>query len=853
MWLKCVLFSVVVCLAVTFTLLAFQAQITTDKQHYSIGEGMIISGTGFSPQVLITLSVLRPDHQTDLVPGVTTDTSGAFSATYTPPLLSGRYNVTATDGANSAATATTAADAIGYNKGVYNKGTIAPNDTTGTWTTGNAGNNYLENQWAYYQYEVTGVGSTVPSFDVVFNHFQSNTSAIFVDALANFRACVDCSENSHTSGPQQGMLLDGVPYPSPGSTVWLNARPALSLINHPYANGTCQVSPDPTDTPSGDHCFHVDGAALAALFPAGTFSTGTHTVTLFYEAHLALSFVWTRGNEALLGCPSSINWVHPGPEVIPANTAYGTDAYGAPVGDDPCSKSDAGDWTSSLFHGDGFATGSSRHFEIDNQTAGSNGGLDLPIPTVPGPTGSITIVKVTNPSVAAGVAFNFSGDLDAFTLDTDPSATNPSSKTFTGLTSGIPYNVTEAATPGWNLTNLVCVDNAGTNSFSYNAATATITLSAIANASVTCTFTNTGIGNLVIRKTTVGGAGSFSFTSTGGLPAPADGSGNFSITTSTANTPVSATFNNATAGNYTVSETIPNGWDLTGRECALTTTGSGTSTFPASGTTQPANITLGAGDTVTCTYTDTKKASLVIQKVSQGGVGAFAFTSTGGLPSPADGSGNFSITTSTAGTAVAATFNNVTPGSFTVNETVPSGWSLTTRVCSLTTTGSGTSTFPASGTTQPANITLGAGDTVTCTYTDAKLAGLIIQKISQGGVGAFAFTSTGGLPSPADGSGNFSITTVTDGTAVAATFNNLTPGNFTVSETVPSGWDLTTLSCSITTSGSGSSTFNTASPPLASLTLGAGDTVTCAFTNTQQGSIKIVKNTVGRRHIQLHK
>ena len=65
--------------------------------------------------------------------------------------LDGAVKITASDVGNTATTAATEADAIGYNKGVYNKGSVAQNDATGHWTTGNAGKNYLENQWAYYQ------------------------------------------------------------------------------------------------------------------------------------------------------------------------------------------------------------------------------------------------------------------------------------------------------------------------------------------------------------------------------------------------------------------------------------------------------------------------------------------------------------------------------------------------------------------------------------------------------------------------------------------------------------------------------------------------------------------------------
>jgi hypothetical protein len=158
------------CLVLAWTVsAATQATITTDAKHYSVGATININGTGFTPHALISLSVLTPSHNTEIVPGVTTDTEGTFTAEYTPvDQEPGRYTITATDGANTAITATTEADSIGFNKGVYDKAVVSPADTTGHWTTGNAGSNYVENQWAFYQYEVTGVTSMLPSFDVTF-------------------------------------------------------------------------------------------------------------------------------------------------------------------------------------------------------------------------------------------------------------------------------------------------------------------------------------------------------------------------------------------------------------------------------------------------------------------------------------------------------------------------------------------------------------------------------------------------------------------------------------------------------------------------------------------------------------
>src|SRR5262249_14567409 len=173
------------------------------------------------------------------------------------------------------------------------------------------------------------------------------------------------------------------------------------------SSDTKEPIPDLISTFSAEtHCFHVDGTALAALFP-GKLASGTHTITIFYAAHLAASFVWgsgpgTGGHESSLADCTSPFYVRPltGPlaSFEPLNTVtctrfpkvYGTDDYAG--------------WTASGF-GVGFATGSSRHFSLSNQTAGSSGAIDLPIPTVAAPQNTIIIRKVTIPANATGVTF----------------------------------------------------------------------------------------------------------------------------------------------------------------------------------------------------------------------------------------------------------------------------------------------------------------------------------------------------------------------------------------------------------------------------------------------------------------
>lgn len=123
--LKFIVCALAICCVATSTGLALlanasftteNASITTDKTKYSVGETMAISGTGFSSNASVTISVLKPDHTTEIPFLASTDGAGAFQASYTPsdPALPGRYKITATDGVNTAMTASTEADAIGF-------------------------------------------------------------------------------------------------------------------------------------------------------------------------------------------------------------------------------------------------------------------------------------------------------------------------------------------------------------------------------------------------------------------------------------------------------------------------------------------------------------------------------------------------------------------------------------------------------------------------------------------------------------------------------------------------------------------------------------------------------------------
>ncbi len=103
---------------------------------------------------------------------------------------------------------------------------------------------------------------------------------------------------------------------------------------------------------------------------------------------------------------------------------------------------------------------------------------------------------------------------------------------------------------------------------------------------------------------------------------------------------------------------------------------------------------------------------------------------------------------------------------------------------------------------------------------------ITITKATQNGNGTFSYTSTGGLPSPADASGNFDITTASN--TGTATFNSVLGGvQYTVTESgPPTGWTFVSLTC--TPSGGASSSTN---GQVATINMVAGGTVACTFTN----------------------
>jgi hypothetical protein len=225
---------------------------------------------------------------------------------------------------------------------------------------------------------------------------------------------------------------------------------------------------------------------------------------------------------------------------------------------------------------------------------------------------------------------------------------------------------------------------------------------------------------------------------------------------------------------YTVDEdVIPAGWELVSIDCSAssgvtptTDVANGTVTFNLDSTT----------DTLDCTYTNRARGSIVVEKITDDGFGAFDFTSATLTPSP------FTLTTTAAGAGGkdSRTFSDLAPGTYDVAETVPAGWNLVSSSCD---DGSA-----------PAAIGLSAGENVVCTFHDARQTGAILitktRKHAADGAGdhphqGVDFVITGG-ELPVAGT---TITTDANGQACldGLVVSSLV-GDYTVTETVPAGY-----------------------------------------------------------------
>ena len=253
---------------------------------------------------------------------------------------------------------------------------------------------------------------------------------------------------------------------------------------------------------------------------------------------------------------------------------------------------------------------------------------------------------------------------------------------------------------------------------------------------------------------------------------------------------------------YTVDEdVIPAGWNLVGIDCNI-------AGHPSVGVTPTIDVAAGTvtfaidanTDVLDCTYTNRARGTIIIEKITDDGKGSFDFTSGTLTPSP------FTLTTTAAGAGGkdSRTFGDLVPGTYDVAETMPAGWNLVSESCS--------------DQSDPQSIGLGAGETVTCTFRDAREKGAILitktRKHAAGGPGpqphpGVTFTVSDNDPQTTDPQ---PVTTNPQGRACVdgLLLSSFVGGDYTVTETVPSGYSADPPGTSRTVSVTTEATCNSA-------------------------------------------
>jgi len=288
--------------------------------------------------------------------------------------------------------------------------------------------------------------------------------------------------------------------------------------------------------------------------------------------------------------------------------------------------------------------------------------------------GRILVVKQTLPD----------GDLQTFEFTGDAAGTIGDDQAIAvyNLAPGT-YTATEIVPTGWKLQSIVCQDPSGDSS--RNLATKTATFNVAAGEEVRCTFTNKKmVGTIIVVKQTLpdGDPQTFTFS---GKAAGTIGDGQQIVV------------DNLAPGTYTATEVAPAGWKLTGISCQDPTGNSAGSLAY-----RKATFRVAAGETVKCTFTNTRLGTIVVRKqtVPSGSLTKFAFSGavTGRI---ADGGQLQKL--------------NVKPGTYNAVETVPAGWAVTGIEC-VDPTGDSYGNLAL----RKAFFLIGPGETVTCTFTNNK-------------------------------------------------------------------------------------------------------------------------------------
>ncbi len=280
-------------------------------------------------------------------------------------------------------------------------------------------------------------------------------------------------------------------------------------------------------------------------------------------------------------------------------------------------------------------------------------------------------IRLSKTTVGGTGAFTFTGTNGwASQVITTSVAGTPVSGATQALTSASTLTtITESAVAGYAMTAASCTNASGGSVGTVNLATRTITLTAAetaAGTAITCSVTNTRLPTVTITKISNGGTGPFTFTGTNGWSSQ-------TITTTTSGVGVSGATQTLTAASIDCDDDhrdYPYGYVVSAISCTGLGSGAATPNLGAGSVTLNAAATA-PGNTVACTFTNTRLPTVTITKISNGGTGPFTFTGTNGWSSQ-------TITTATSGVGVTGATQTLTAASTatTITETIPTDmWS----------------------------------------------------------------------------------------------------------------------------------------------------------------------------------
>ncbi|HEX6647940.1 MAG TPA: hypothetical protein VF075_00325, partial [Pyrinomonadaceae bacterium] len=736
----------------------------TDRPNYFPGETALITGSGFSPGEVVTLQVRHADDTAEGGAGhepwsVVADSFGNFTSSWfvDPDDSAGStFLLTATGNSSGLVAETTFTDGSANLDGCANGDFGAPELCTGAnWENGNlnAGkSHYFEGNSVPYRtiFENLTVGNTY-TITIEYDTTQGGDHAF--DYLTSF----DRTEPTPGNNPCTRKV---------GGIVETICDPNVSVTTPIPVDPNVTAGQDGNPLTLGDNITQIPGVftlfngnALSVLNPGSAYTlSGTYAGNS--STSLKVQFTATS-DIAVLAWGAHIstrqNWG-------PANSAIAINGspYHIRLTQIACS-------------------GAGEQCNVGNQDHQlAAGAVFFPI--------QLTIIKETNPDDAQVKQFNYTtsgNNLSAFSL-TPPNGTTPAQTQFS-LLDLTQRTVTEsdphAAAPQFNLTGLSCIQTdggLGVGSLSTDTGTRTVTFTPKEGQSISCTFTNeedfnVTRGKIKIVKQTLPDGSSQSFTFT-----PNYDANGFSLTDGQSNTSGALVTSANGGGPYSVTEGAVTGWTSDGGVCDHNST--------------PSNIAVVAGETTTCTFTNTQTPKLTVIK--------HVINDNGGTKTASNFTVNVTATnpssSSFAGAESPGTTITLDAGSYSVDEGAHAGYTKTLSA-------------DCSGTIAP-------GDNKTCTITNDDIAPkLIVIKhvINDNGGTATAANFTLDSGGANDTPDNFA------GAESPGTEVTLDAGSYNVTESGPSGY---TASYSADCSGS----------------IGVGDTKTCTVTNDDKAAKLIV-------------